>query len=57
MKLFMHVAQVFVRHVGVYLRGADVSVAEHGLHGAYVCAVTQQVRREHMAQHVRCYFF
>jgi len=29
--------------VGVYLRGGDVAVAEHLLHGAQVCAALQQM--------------
>jgi len=39
MKIFMHIAELFVRNVGVDLGGGDIGVAEEGLDGANVGAV------------------
>ena len=39
MKIFMDIAELFVRHVGVDLGGGDVGVAEESLDGAEVGAV------------------
>ena len=39
MKIFVDIAELFVRHVGVNLGGGDVGVAEEGLDGAEVGAV------------------
>ena len=39
MKIFMDIAQLFIRHMGVDLSGGDVGVAEEGLDGAEVGAV------------------
>jgi hypothetical protein len=45
--------QVLGGDVGVDLRGGDVRVAEHGLHGAQVGAALQQVRGEGVPELVR----
>ena len=37
----------------VNLRGANVGVAEHFLHGTQIAATLQYVARKTMAQHVR----
>jgi len=39
MELFMYISQVFVCYVSIYLCGTNIRMAEHGLYGAYVCAV------------------
>ena len=38
-KIFMNIAELFVRYMGVDLGGGDVGVAEEGLDGADVGAV------------------
>ena len=32
---------MFVRHMSINLGSADVGMAEHGLHGADICAITK----------------
>ena len=39
MKIFVDIAELFIRHMGVDLSGGDVGVAEEGLDGAEVGAV------------------
>jgi hypothetical protein len=46
----VHGAQVVAGDVGVDLRGGDVGVAEHGLDGAEVGAVLEQVGGEAVAE-------
>jgi len=41
MKIFMHIAELFVRNVGVDLGGGDVGVAKEGLDGADIGTVGQ----------------
>ena len=41
MKIFVDIAELFVRHMGIDLGGGDVGVAEEGLDGANVGAVGQ----------------
>src|ERR1700732_1560314 len=53
MKCAMHFAQVALREMRVNLRGRDVAVTEHLLHGAQVGAAFEQMRREAMAQRMR----
>ena len=48
----MHVPQLFIRHVGVYLGGGDVGVAEEGLDRAKVGAVGEQVGGKAVADDV-----
>ena len=52
MVLGVECAESLPGHVSVDLRGADVRVAKHRLHGAKVGAMNQEVRRESMAQGV-----
>src|SRR5215212_118921 len=47
--------QPVAREVGVHLRGRDVGVAEHLLHGAEVAAAGQKVGGEAVAQRVRAH--
>src|SRR5271156_5409934 len=53
MKRAMHLAQVALREMRVNLRGRDVAVTEHLLHGAEVCAAFEQMRGEAMPQCMR----
>src|SRR6202030_985496 len=46
MKRAMHLAQVALREMSVNLRGRDIAVTEHLLHGAQVGAALEQMRRE-----------
>ena len=39
MKIFMHIAELFIRNMGVNLGSGDVGVAEEGLDGTEVGAV------------------
>ena len=39
MKIFVDIAELFIRHMGVDLSGGDVGVAEESLDGAEVGAV------------------
>src|SRR5271156_3383158 len=55
MKRAMHLAQVALREMGVNLRGRDVAVTEHLLHGAQIGAALEQMRGEAMPQRVRAY--
>ena len=48
----MHLPQVLPIHVGVDLRGGDVHVPEHLLHGTEVGAPLQQVRGERVSERV-----
>ena len=57
MEIFVHVPQLFIRHVGVYLGGGDVGVAEEGLDRAKVGAVGEQVGGKAVADDVGGYFF
>src|SRR4051794_5338689 len=54
-RLEVDVLQALARQVRVELRGRDVSVAEHLLHGAQVAAAGKEVRRERVAQGVRAH--
>ena len=56
MKIFMNIAELFVCHMRVYLRGGDVGVTEEGLDGAEIGAVWKQVGGEGVANGVRCHF-
>src|SRR5215218_4783142 len=47
--------EAFAREVRVHLRGRDVGVAEHLLHGAQVAAAGEQVGGEAVAQRVRAH--
>src|SRR5258706_14955480 len=53
MMAFVYVLQARVREVRVHLRGADIGVAEHGLHCAQVGAALEELGRERGAQLVR----
>ena len=53
----MHVPQLFVRHVGIYLGGGDVGVAKEGLDGAEIGAVGEQVGGKAMTDDMRSDFF
>jgi len=53
MKRAMHLAQVAFGEMSVDLRGRDVAVAEHLLHGAQIRAALEQMRGEAMAQGMR----
>lgn len=57
MKLFMHLAQLFVGEMGVNLRGRDGSVAKHVLHGAEVRAAEEEVGGKRMPYRMWRYFF
>lgn len=46
-------AQLFLQHMGIDLRGRDVDMAKHLLHRAQVGAMGQQMRGKGVAQHVR----
>ena len=48
-KFLVDFFEVLVGNVGVNLGGGDVGVAEHGLHGADVGAVHEEVGGEAMA--------
>ena len=49
----VHLAELFVREMGVDLRGRDVGVAEELLHGAEVGAVHEEVGGKAVAEEVR----
>lgn len=51
-ELLMYLAEVGVGDVGVDLSGGDVGVAEHGLDGANVGAVHEEVGGEAVAEGV-----
>ena len=53
MALVIHAGEVLVIEVGVYLRRAQLAVAEQFLDGADVAGRLQQVAGEAVAQHVR----
>src|ERR1700722_3190941 len=53
MKRAMHLAQVALREMSVNLRGRDVAVPEHLLHGAEIGTALEQMRRKTMAQRMR----
>ena len=57
MKIFVNIAELFVRHMGVDLGGGDVGVAEEGLDGADVGAVGKQVGGETVADDMGSHFF
>ncbi len=48
----VNLLQAIERHVRVDLSGGNVSVSEHGLHGAQVGSVGDHVRGRRMAQHM-----
>ena len=51
----MHLPQSLAGHMRINLRGADAGMAEQLLDNAQVRAMFQQVRREAVAQHMRCH--
>ena len=43
MSLVVDILQLLLNHVGVYLCGGDIRMAQHLLNGSQVCSVLQQV--------------
>ena len=56
MEFFVDVVQTFVGDMRVDLRGGNVGVAEHGLDGAQVGAVLQEVGGKAVAYNMRGHF-
>lgn len=52
MKSFVDFPEMFIRDVGIDLRGGDICVAEEGLDAAQVCAILQKVGSKGMADDV-----
>src|SRR3989344_248488 len=56
-KLLVYISQVLVCYMSINLCGADVGMAEHGLHGTQIRSVTKQIGGENMANDMRSHFF
>ena len=50
---FINLLQTFFDDVGINLRGRNIRVAQHHLHGAQVRAAIEQVRGKTVPQHMR----
>ena len=56
MKLLMHIPQLLVSHMGVYLRRGYIGVSQHHLYAPDVGPVREQIGRETVADDVRSHF-
>jgi hypothetical protein len=53
MMLLMQTLQALPRHMGIYLRGAQIAVPQQQLHHAQIGPVIDQVRRKSVSQNMR----
>src|SRR5689334_6644674 len=56
-RLEVQLATAAIGYVRIDLRGREIRMAEHLLHGAQVCAAFEQVRGERVAEQVRMHTF
>ena len=54
MRLVIDILELFADEVRIDLRRGDVRMTEHFLNGMDIRPVFQQMRRERMAQRMRC---
>ena len=53
MKFAVNFLQSFPRNVGIDLRGCDIGMAQHNLHGTQIGAAFQKMRRKGMPECMR----